>query len=744
MSAKRSNELSSQRWYLVLAPIITALLITVTVDSRLGTRLENVVRDGMFRLRQQADPEVSPELMVVAITEDDLVKYGRWPWSRNVHADFFSLAAQKPPAVLAFDILFTEREGNGDNDMNLSMAAFGMENSILGAMISRRSEAAVHGDGDGVDVSSVNESDFGITAPLGRVEGDLDQMAYQGQRAALPVTELINTSYVGFVDSAPAFDGIKRSVPLVVRIGDEVYPTLVTQMMMRYWNLGSDQVLVRLGDYVEFAAAAGTRRVPIDERGLLQINWRNQDRFLTGNAAFSYGNFLYPLRAFAEGQPWPVNAPSPEGKIVLVGQANTEGMTDIGPTPLHPSTALLLLHVNALDNILKSDYLRLIPFRSTLPVWLLVAWLSLLVVGRTNLWVSILVPVILVLTYVAAAYLWFHRSSVSLPVVLPSMGFIFALHGGHVLLRWRSDRRGRAELKSMFSSYLGPRVMNELMSHPSKINLGGERKPVTIMFSDVRDFTALSEAMTEEALVTHLNEYFETMVDCVNRFRGTLHKYIGDAIMVVWGDVAWEGVNSMSPAESAENAVRSSLSMLAELEKLNQRWKKEERMPLKIGIGLNFGEVLVGNIGASQRMEFTVIGDAVNVASRLEGQCKTYRSELVIGEPVRELLGPEFIVRSLGLLVLKGKTRPIRASEVLAVESEGNELTELRAWVDHYEEGYAAYLDRRFKDAAAIFEASLKVRPTDFCSGNYLRISQDFVRQPPPPEWNGVEVLLEK
>ena len=163
--------------------------------------------------------------------------------------------------------------------------------------------------------------------------------------------------------------------------------------------------------------------------------------------------------------------------------------------------------------------------------------------------------------------------------------------------------------------------------------------------------------------------------------------------------------------------------MLKSLRGLNERWRSEDRLPLKIGIGLNFGEVLVGNIGAAQRMEFTVIGDAVNVASRLEGQCKAYRSELVIGEPVRELLGPEFIVRSLGLLVLKGKTRPIRASEVLAEDEDNDVSRDLRHWAEKYEEGFEAYLDQRFDDAIALFEDCLSTHPGDFCSENYLRLS---------------------
>jgi len=742
MSSKLSEEQKTQRWYLLLAPLLFAALIFLVGASHFGQRLENMALDAFFRLRQASDPPASPELVVVAITENDLVQHGRWPWSRSVHADFFTLLAQTPPAVLGFDVLFTEREGDGESDINLSLAALQIENSVLGAMISRRSE--IDRSSSFATADTVNESDFGVTEALTRISGRFAPSSYSGERATLPVVELINTSYLGFVDAAPDFDGTKRSVPLVVRIGEKVYPSLSTQMLMRYWGLDNDQVSVHPGEYVEFATVDGIKRAPIDEKGALRINWRNQSRFLSGPGAYSYSNLSQPLLEFSKGKPWPADYRSPEGRIVLVGQSDTEGMTDVGPSPLNPQTPLMLLHINAIDNILKSDYLQTRSFISIAVPWLLIAWLSLLVLGRTNLWLSVLVPLILTAIYLIGAWMWFARDSIALPLVLPTLGFAFGLHGGQTLLRWRNDQRGRSAMKSMFSSYLGPGVMEELMRDPGKINLGGERKPVTILFSDVRDFTTISESMDEESLVAHLNEYFETMVDCVNRFRGTLHKYIGDAIMVVWGDVAWEGVIAMKPSETAENAVRSSLAMLSSLRELNQRWISEDRLPLKIGIGLNFGEVLVGNIGASQRMEFTVIGDAVNVASRLEGQCKSYRAELVIGEPVRELLGPEFIVRSLGLLVLKGKTKPIRASEVLGEDHDCDASRTLRVWAEKYERGFDAYLGQRFDQAIVLFEACLAERPEDFSTESYLQLSRQYLKHPPGADWNGIEVKLDK
>ncbi|NJK92852.1 MAG: DUF309 domain-containing protein [Blastochloris sp.] len=236
--------------------------------------------------------------------------------------------------------------------------------------------------------------------------------------------------------------------------------------------------------------------------------------------------------------------------------------------------------------------------------------------------------------------------------------------------------------------------MNQLLKGEENIKLGGVRKPVTILFSDIRGFTSISEALGEEELVVQLNQYFEQMVECVNRYQGTLHKYIGDAVMAVWGDVV-----SSSPRDDARNAVRCSLAMREQLALLNQRWKSEGRPPFQIGIGLNHGNVLVGNIGATQRREFTVIGDAVNLASRLEGVTKQFHTDFVVGETVQQFLKGEFLVRSVGVLVVKGKTQPVRAYEVLEAFDNPKRLWE-EHWVSLYEEAFNARLTRDFDKAS--------------------------------------------
>jgi adenylate cyclase len=311
------------------------------------------------------------------------------------------------------------------------------------------------------------------------------------------------------------------------------------------------------------------------------------------------------------------------------------------------------------------------------------------------------------------------------------------LHAGSVLLRWLREQESRQQIRSVFSSYIAPAVMERLLEHPENVRLGGVSQPVTMLFSDIRGFTTLSETMTDVELVTQLNEYFERMVDCVNRYRGTLHKYIGDAVMAAWGDVAPE-----TPAIDAARAARSALAMRAELIVLNQTWAAQDRKQFRIGIGLNHGTVTVGNIGAPQRREFTLIGDPVNTAARLEGVTKEYQTDIAVGESVEALIRDEFLMRTLGLIVVKGKTRGLRVFELLDDRKNpaGSWPPE---WVARHEAAMEKYLAGDFAPALAQFEACLGQRPGDYVCELYIGFCRELIEHP-PGQWDGLHVMKTK
>jgi len=426
-------------------------------------------------------------------------------------------------------------------------------------------------------------------------------------------------------------------------------------------------------------------------------------------------------------------------KTLLVGQVAT-GLTDLGPTPLQSQSPLVYTHLNVINNVLKNDYIRMAPGPWVVLGWAVFAWATLFDLRRASVVWAITVPVAVVVFYTFFAFAIFWAWSLQIALAWPVLSY-GAVTLGAVVLRWRAEQRSKQQIKQLFSRMLSPEVMNHLLDHPTGLNLGGSSRSVTILFSDIRGYTEFSENIDNEELVRQLNNYFERMVGCVQENQGTFHKFIGDAVMSVWGDIA---AVSLGTREDAKNAVRSALMMRRKLRELNEERKAAGQIPLRIGIGLNHGEVLVGQIGALSRSEFTVMGDPVNVASRLEGMTKEFRTDLAIGESVQQLLDDTFLLRRLGLIQLKGKTRPTVVYEVLAEKTDLGEAKMTAEDVARYEEAFDHLLARRFTAAEKGFEACAKNHPEDYCVKRYLEVSREFSAKPPPPDWDGRIVMETK
>jgi adenylate cyclase len=267
-------------------------------------------------------------------------------------------------------------------------------------------------------------------------------------------------------------------------------------------------------------------------------------------------------------------------------------------------------------------------------------------------------------------------------------------------------------------------------------SLRGQKKPVTILFSDIRGFTSMTETSDADKLVAQLNEYFLEMVGTVLKEGGTLQKFIGDAIMAAWGDTHSESLET-----DAQRAVSAALQMRAALVKLNEQWKKESDRPqLSIGIGVNHGDVIVGNIGHPQRMEFTVLGDGVNLAARLESATKQFHADILIGEQTEKLTREKFIFRTVDLLTVKGKTKPIEVFTLF-----GDRSQPAPAWLEKYQGAVKLYRSRKFAEAASLFETARKeVGGKDYLCEMYIERCRVYLEEPPPADWDGSYKLTEK
>ena len=423
------------------------------------------------------------------------------------------------------------------------------------------------------------------------------------------------------------------------------------------------------------------------------------------------------------------------GKIVLIGAAGNQAEDRLNTpfgTVLGPS-----IHLSALNAALNQDFLYLVRRAGEVALILAaggVAWLLGAFFRQPLMRLAILTATLAL--YFAVAQSSFNGTGLTLILLSPMLALAGA---GFTWTAWEAvlDRLERARMRRTFERYVSRDVVRELVDNPgSFLNmLGGARKNITVMFSDVRGFTTRTEGADPHALVAQLNEYFDEMVRIVFANHGTLDKFIGDAVMAHWGSIVSQGEKT-----DARRAVQTAVEMRRALVRLNAGWIARGIEPLAFGIGINSGEAIVGNLGCEAKMEVSVIGDAVNVASRLEGVTKSYHLDLVIGELVEPLVREAFVIRSVDLIKVKGKTRGVAVFTVLDERRPGGEP----AWLARHEEAVRRYRARDFASAEKAWREVLAAAPGDPIAEVFLERCRKLQAQPPEGVWDGVFEMKDK
>ena len=426
-------------------------------------------------------------------------------------------------------------------------------------------------------------------------------------------------------------------------------------------------------------------------------------------------------------------------KIVMVGPS-AQVSHDVADTPISPTTSGPSLHLQAMAAALGHEFLRPTPPNIGLGLVAaagLVAWSLIAFLRKPLLCVGALVAI--TTAYLGIARLSYDKTGLLLltvPVLsalllsgLFSLGFEYAV-----------ERLEKLRTRRTLERYVSKNLVKEVLENPDSYyhSLLGVRVPATMLFSDIIGFTTIAEKADPEELVRVLNEYLTKMTAVVFENAGTLDKFIGDAIMAVWGNV-----HSLGVAEDAKNAVRTALGMRSALRKLNESWRAQGRMGIGMGIGINQGDVIVGNIGSQERMDPTVIGDAVNLASRLEALTRTYGVDILIGPTATELVRDEFHLRSVARVQVKGKTKPVDVSALVGARNEDGD-PEFLKWLETYEEGLEKFRARDFNGAKILFSRFLEFYPDDQLAKMYLDRTLEYEQTPPDEAWNAVEVFKKK
>jgi adenylate cyclase len=426
-------------------------------------------------------------------------------------------------------------------------------------------------------------------------------------------------------------------------------------------------------------------------------------------------------------------------KIVLVGGTAQIWHDDVD-TPLGPGRPGPKLHLEVMAAALAHQFLWMTPLQVDFLLVAaagLLAWALIGFVRRPLTALLLLAGITVVyLGAVRIAFDQFGLLLITVPVLttfllsgLFSLGYEYAM-----------ERIEKLRTRRTLERYVSKNLVEEILDNPGGFysSLKGVRIPATILFSDIVGFTSLTENADPEALVKQLNEYLSQMTKAVFENGGTLDKFIGDAVMAVWGNVRSHG-----KAEDTKMAARAALTMRRELWTLNAGWHARGIAPFAIGIGINQGDVLGGNIGSQEKADPTVIGDAVNLASRLEGLTRTYGLDILLGPTATELVRDEFHVRSVARVQVKGKTEPVEIATLIAARSAGIDPEFLRH-LETYEEAFRKFRQREFREAKILLSRFLEFYPNDFLAKMYLERALEYEQTPPDEEWNAVEVFKKK
>jgi adenylate cyclase len=625
------------------AGIIIALIVAVTLSimhfahARFFDVLEEKTLDLRFTLRGKVAP--GPETVIAAIDEKSINKLGRFPWPRSVWGRVVDRLTEEGAKVIAFDVFFTEPENVESDDL--------FRDAIRR---SGRVVLPVVFDFEGrFKESGFTDKKLDIMTPSAYAVIKHADEPFSPLRAKMVLPTLFRFSSsaeaMAHINMISDDDGTLRWEILAIEYQGDYYPPIGLQAARLYRGLGPESMALDFRGGVSF----GDTVIPTDEYGRMLINYRGPNRTFSMYSISDILDRTLPAGTFKD-------------KIVLIG-ATAIGIFDLRVTPFSTNMAGIEKHASVVDNILRGDFIR----RSDTAVIILI-FVFAIVLGLTlpQLGAKAGVALFLVLFggYLVFVYYLFTAQGIWFNLVYPASALFFGYTSQTAYRFFMEERRAR-DIRKMFSSYVSKRIVDELIRDPSKAKLGGDRKEITVLFSDIRGFTSFSEKHQPEEVVSQLNEYLGAMTDIVFEYEGTLDKFIGDAIMALWGA-------PIGQPDHAERACRCAISMIEKLKELQGKWAAEGKYVIDIGIGINTGGMVVGNMGApGKKMDYTVIGDNVNLGARLESLTRQYNNHIIISEYTYAKVENLVEVKELGSVTVKGKQLPVVIYDLVGLKRQG-------------------------------------------------------------------------
>ena len=626
--------------------------LLVLVAQRLGAFETPERRSLDWRFRIFADPgRASRNIVIIALDDfsfdspEMLENFGRWPWRRRLYAGLIDYVNGGGAKTVGIDLLFQGADPHSGDDAALAQVLAEKRNVILGFAFNE----LIYWKKD----PKAEETRRRHLAPFAlevREALPLELKPYSG--VDLPEEEFLRAAAgIGCFAVKTDPDGPLRSVTPLFHYGDRYYPSFPLAIVALTLGV-KPEVALEPGPSLHFAG----RRIPLDEHGKMLIRWHGGYKTYKHYPVWQIVNSVI---AADNGQKPAIPPEAFKDKIVLIGSTAT-GTNEIYTNPFSESYPGVEMHATVIDDLLQGDFVRAAD-RRLAPMAVLT--MALLVVALVYAFNS--APVYTLLCAAAGSgyavgVCWLFRAHhlwapMMAPLSAGTIGFL-----GANLTRYVTEGREKRKYRKTLLRYLSPQLVETIMEDFNWASLRAEKRTLTVLFSDVRGFTTFSEKYPPETVIATLNEHLNMMVSVIFKYQGTLDKFVGDCVMAFWGA-------PLVQPNHVELACRAALEMIEGLENLNRKWQSEGRPTLKIGVGINTGEMLFGNIGSEQRMDFTVIGDSVNLGSRLESSTKELKASIVISDASYQQVRNVVEVRPLGEIHVKGKEKGILVYELLGM-----------------------------------------------------------------------------
>lgn len=671
--------------------------------------IDQIASDARFKARGTVTP--TGDVAIVAIDEKSINELGRWPWPRTTMAKLINALA--PAKVVALDIVFSEPETK-QRDTALSDAITNTQNVIMGYFL--REEASESPDPE--TITQLERSKITLVKMLDDAEY-LPVPQLPGIETNIPIVGKGAAGFGLFNVFPDENDGVVRKSQLIFLYEGELYPSLALEALRQYLK---GNIIIKAASYGVDSFFIDAKKLSVDESGSLQLNYYGPGGTFQTYSAVDIINGTVPREAIA-------------GKIIFIG-ATEKGIYDLRVSPLDPIFPGVEIHATVAANTLEQRFLiydnRVIAL-DILFIVLLPIGMCLMLTWVHRTFISLAIFLTFLSIHIFTNFYLFSSYNLVPSAIYPIISLFLAYLLAEAYRNLVVESKGRF-MKKAFGLMVSPELVSEILKDPDKLKLGGEKREITVLFSDIRGFTSLSEKLSPEELVAILNEYLSPMTNIVLEEGGTLNKYIGDAIMVLCN----------APLDLANHPKKGciiALRWVKELEKLNEEWKKKGCPPLGIGVGINTGDAVIGNMGGDLRFEYTAIGDTVNLASRLEGMNKVYGSVIIATESTQKLAQNDFLFREIDMVKVKGKEKPVAIYELMDFLPGDAAKVEI---ADSFSNALNLYKKHEFGQAKIEFNSILNKFPSDGPSALYVHRCADYLTSPPSPDWDGVYIAKTK